>query len=298
MLPLSLHWLLLVGWFSFHVTAQNDVRAIRFLFNMGSDPDHQTSNGTTPLMYAARFCQVDSIKELMVCGCRLELKDDEGRNAAWWALDAGDVPMAKLLQPRVPDAPAIAAMDPDGSPVAVRKAVEAAEGQVALHLQRPASADSQAAQPGAGGSALVVAAPRPPSAAFVLDRDVRGTLLPETEADRAAAKQKKKKKKKKKKRKRKKGQEEEEECVCCVVLYCVLACVGVCWCVLACVGVCWCVRFSSGRCYLARPWRTRTVAVASRCMVLLSLLVQCFDTPLLFFLCLFSVPCGWTVEQV
>ena len=122
---------------------QDDVEAVKFLVSMGADVDHQTANGTTALMYAARFLKINAVKALLVAGVRLELKDSQGRNAAWWALDAGNVPLSKLLQPRLPNAPALIAMQPQGSPVQATRALAVVDDMVGDAIRPPTQDDGR-----------------------------------------------------------------------------------------------------------------------------------------------------------
>ena len=53
-----------------------------------------------PLHGASAGGQVEVVRELLSRGAQLELKDEKGRSALWWACDAGRVEMARELQAR------------------------------------------------------------------------------------------------------------------------------------------------------------------------------------------------------
>ena len=63
-----------------------------------SDPDVQDLVGLTPLMLAAEAGRTKAVQRLIKRGCRLDLKDDEGRTALDIARLVGHYDAAVLLE--------------------------------------------------------------------------------------------------------------------------------------------------------------------------------------------------------
>ena len=64
--------------------AKGDVEAVKTFVEYGADVN-ETSNGITPLMYAARYNRVEIIKILLSKGARKDVKDDKGFTAFKYA---------------------------------------------------------------------------------------------------------------------------------------------------------------------------------------------------------------------
>lgn len=60
--------------------AKGDLQTVKKMVEFGSDIN-QTSNGMTPLMYAARYNKVEIVKLLLANGAKSNLKDDKGFTA-------------------------------------------------------------------------------------------------------------------------------------------------------------------------------------------------------------------------
>lgn len=60
--------------------AKGDLETVKKMVEFGSDIN-QTSNGMTPLMYAARYNKVEIVKLLLANGAKSNVKDDKGFTA-------------------------------------------------------------------------------------------------------------------------------------------------------------------------------------------------------------------------
>ncbi|WP_296151285.1 ankyrin repeat domain-containing protein [uncultured Flavobacterium sp.] len=60
--------------------AKGDLQTVKKMVEFGSDIN-QTSNGMTPLMYAARYNKVEIVKLLLANGAKSNVKDDKGFTA-------------------------------------------------------------------------------------------------------------------------------------------------------------------------------------------------------------------------
>ena len=60
--------------------AKGDIETVKKMVEFGSDIN-QTSNGMTPLMYAARYNKVEIVKLLLANGAKSNIKDDKGFTA-------------------------------------------------------------------------------------------------------------------------------------------------------------------------------------------------------------------------
>lgn len=63
---------------------KGDLETVKKFIEYGADVN-ETSNGTTPLMFAARYNKVEIIKLLLEKGARLETKDERGFTALKYA---------------------------------------------------------------------------------------------------------------------------------------------------------------------------------------------------------------------
>ncbi|MFD0963432.1 ankyrin repeat domain-containing protein [Pseudofulvibacter geojedonensis] len=76
---------------------KNDISMVKKLIALGEDVN-QVSGGKTPLMYAARFNNVEMIKILVANGARLVEKDKNGMTALDYAKLSRAENAAKLLK--------------------------------------------------------------------------------------------------------------------------------------------------------------------------------------------------------
>lgn len=64
--------------------SKGDVEIVKKFIEYGADV-HQMSNGMTPLMYAARYNNVEILKLLVANGAKLNVKDEKGNTALDYA---------------------------------------------------------------------------------------------------------------------------------------------------------------------------------------------------------------------
>lgn len=77
--------------------AKGDVEAVKMFVEYGADVN-ETSNGITPLMYAARYNRVEIIKILLSKGAKKELKDERGFTAFKYAESSKSNEAMELLK--------------------------------------------------------------------------------------------------------------------------------------------------------------------------------------------------------
>lgn len=113
-----------------HLAAYHgDAVMMRRLIDRGASVNARTSQGATPLMFAAGSPRpsADGIRLLMTSGAELDLRDAAGRTALDWALTQGDTPVVTMLRAQgAPASPAPAVPSPVATPRPVREAVERA----------------------------------------------------------------------------------------------------------------------------------------------------------------------------
>jgi ankyrin repeat protein len=74
------------------------LKTIAFLLEAGADPDARRKDGSTALIYVARYGNVEMIKVLLKHGADPSIKRDDGMNAYQIALAGGHSEAAKLLK--------------------------------------------------------------------------------------------------------------------------------------------------------------------------------------------------------
>jgi ankyrin repeat protein len=76
--------------------AKGDIETVKKLIEYGADVN-ETSDGMTPLMYAARYNKVDIAKYLIEKGARADIKDEKGYKALKYAEMSKATDMVALL---------------------------------------------------------------------------------------------------------------------------------------------------------------------------------------------------------
>ncbi|MEO8516068.1 MAG: ankyrin repeat domain-containing protein [Flavobacterium sp.] len=76
--------------------AKGDLDAVKKFIEYGADVN-ETSEGMTPLMYAARYNKVEVVKFLLEKGARIGVKDEKGLTAAKYAEMAKATDIIALL---------------------------------------------------------------------------------------------------------------------------------------------------------------------------------------------------------
>lgn len=68
------------------------------LVELGVDVEKANDSGTTPLIAACKWGQMDIVKLLVELGVDLNKSDEEGKTALWWAKDDGEWGIARYLK--------------------------------------------------------------------------------------------------------------------------------------------------------------------------------------------------------
>lgn len=77
--------------------AKGDLETVKKMIEFGSDIN-QTSNGMTPLMYAARYNKVEIVRVLLDNGAKISLKDSKGFTALKHAELSNATDAAELIK--------------------------------------------------------------------------------------------------------------------------------------------------------------------------------------------------------
>lgn len=77
-------------------SSNSDAKGCFLLLN-GADPNHRSNDGSTPLMFAARWGDVEGIDLLVSAGADINGRDKEGRSALVHALRTTATPPGKSL---------------------------------------------------------------------------------------------------------------------------------------------------------------------------------------------------------
>lgn len=77
--------------------AKGDFDTVKKMIEFGENVN-KTSNGKTPLMYAARFNRVEIIKLLLENGAKVDIKDNQGHTAVDYAKISKALDAKKVLE--------------------------------------------------------------------------------------------------------------------------------------------------------------------------------------------------------
>jgi len=78
--------------------SENQLNCVRMLIDAGADPNARSEDGTTPLMNAAWFGCLDSVRELLRRGADSSARDSKSRSAKDLAIERGHRDVEEVLK--------------------------------------------------------------------------------------------------------------------------------------------------------------------------------------------------------